>query len=59
MATAQDQDSATVAAKELPFKPPVQPMINFPLPRELRDEIYAYLLDAERVEETAEKCEME
>ena len=39
------------------IKPPTQPITNFPLPRELRDEIYAYLLDAERVEKTAETTE--
>ncbi|KAI5362565.1 hypothetical protein Slin15195_G062210 [Septoria linicola] len=29
--------------------PPRPPMINFPLPQELRDEIYGYLLDADAV----------
>ncbi|KAK3715118.1 hypothetical protein LTR37_007328 [Vermiconidia calcicola] len=31
---------------------PQEPMANFPLPRELRDEIYSYLLDARNVEYT-------
>ena len=37
--------------KTSPAKPFKAAIINFPLPRELRDEIYGYLLDADRVEE--------
>ena len=35
------------------LKPHPRPIMNFPLPRELRDEIYANLLAVERVEEVS------
>ena len=34
------------------------PIVNFPLPRELRDEIYGYLVDVDRVEKTTEKVNL-
>ena len=56
MATAHGEDDNDVPPAELAFHPPAQPITNFPLPRELRDEIYAYLLDAERVEAVDEQA---
>lgn len=48
-------DKTRAAPTQTPaLKPRPHPIMNFPLPRELRDEIYANLLAVERVEEVSE-----
>lgn len=58
MAVAPGEGTNNVSSADIALQPPAHRITNFPLPRELRDEIYAYLLDAERVEEVVENSEV-
>ncbi|KAK3722984.1 hypothetical protein LTR37_002130 [Vermiconidia calcicola] len=45
-------NNVTLSVGQTGSPQPATAMVNFPLPRELRDEIYSYLLDARRVKYT-------